>query len=65
MFTPVNIGERLIVQGITYAEARVESVRYLPSEDRWEIVLDWGEHGKSKVYDTDENKTWFRFNKAN
>lgn len=65
MYKPVEIGERLVVQGITYAEARVEDVKYLPEEGRWAIFLDWGTFGKSKVYDTDENKVWFRFSKVN
>lgn len=65
MFTPVAIGERLIVQGITYATATVCAVEFIDAENRWMIHLDWGEFGQSKVYSTDENKVWFRFSKAN
>lgn len=61
MYCPVEIGERLIVQGIMYARAVVSEVKYLENEARWEIVLDWGEFGKSKVYDHDEGKVWYRF----
>lgn len=57
---PVTIGERLIVQGIWYAEAKVESYEYIPTEARWVIYLDWGLHGKSKVYSTDEGSVWTR-----
>lgn len=64
MMKPVEIGERLVVHGLTY-EARVKDIKYLPKEGRWVIFLDWGIHGESKVYDTDENKVWFRFSKAN
>lgn len=62
--SPIAVGERVIVQGIMYAEAHVKEVNWLAKEHRWEIILDWGEHGTSKVYDTDENNVWYRYQTA-
>ena len=61
MSRQVEIGERLIVSGIMYAKAIVSDVKYVEKEARWEISLDWGEFGTSKVYDYDEGKTWYKF----
>ena len=65
MNKPVELGERIVVHGIHYATAHVIDVFWLPTESRWIILLDWGEHGKSRVYDSDENLTWYRYAGAN
>lgn len=56
----VQIGDRLVVQGLPFP-AYVERVEYEPTTDRTIIHLDWKEHGKSRVYLHDENKTWHKF----
>lgn len=58
-------GDRLVVAGITYATARVERTEFICGEDRYKIYLDWGIHGKSHVFDTDENDSWYRYNVTN
>lgn len=57
---PVKIGERLVVSGRP-EKATVADITWIVDEARWVIVMDWGEFGKSRVYDHDENKTWFRY----
>ena len=61
----IDIGTRVVVQGIMHAEARVKDVTWLEKESRWEIILDWGEHGTSKVYSSDENKVWYQYQSSN
>lgn len=60
---PVRIGERLIVSGVFYAKAIVSAVVWDETTLRYEITLDWGEHGISRVYCHDENKVWERWEK--
>lgn len=61
---PVQIGERIIVNGIMYAQAHVSDVVWSEEESRWVISLDWGEFGKSRVYGYDEDKVWYRWAQA-
>lgn len=61
----VKIGEKLIVNGITHIPATVESMEFLPNEARWQINLDWGEYGKSKVYSSDYMKIWYKLENNN
>jgi hypothetical protein len=56
----IEIGDRLVVSGIPFP-AYVEKVEYESETDRTVIYLDWKEHGKSKVYLHDENKTWYKY----
>lgn len=60
-----KIGERIVVHGITEHVAKVSAVTWLANEARYRIDLDWGEHGTSKVYDTDEDNVWYRFSSSN
>jgi len=60
----VNVGDRLVVQGISQA-AYVEKVWYDEANARIVIELDWKEFGKSRVYGHDENKVWFKYTNAN
>jgi len=53
-------GDRLIVQGMPFP-AYVESVWFDSETNRTVIELDWREHGKSKVYGHDEDKTWIKY----
>lgn len=56
---PVKLGERLIVIGRP-EKAIVDNALWVESEARWKIILDWGEHGMSRVWGDDEGKTWVR-----
>lgn len=62
---PIQKGERVVVSGWNNLDVRVADVVYQPSEARWVIILDWGEHGISRVYDHDEGKTWYRYGSTN
>jgi len=60
-----QIGEKIIVNNIRYAEAKVSDILWKPSESRFIIEVSWNDFdgkdlGKSKVYDHDQNKSWFR-----
>lgn len=65
MDLPINVGERVVVLGWNNLAVRVVSAVYVSSEARWHITLDWGEHGLSHVYDTDEGRTWYRYSATN
>lgn len=65
IFLPINVGTRVVVSSIMYAVARVKECNWLDKESRWEIILDWGQHGTSRVYDHDENETWYRYEQNN
>lgn len=56
----VKIGDRLVVQNMPFP-AYVESVEYDAETVRTVIHLDWKEHGKSRVYDHDENNIWYKY----
>lgn len=65
-----KLNERLLVQNINYAKAYVIQHTWLETEHRFELKLRWEaldgtDLGMSKVYDTDEGKTWFRWNEVN
>lgn len=60
----VKIGERVIVMGRP-EKAIVENVHYSVTEMRWRITLDWGQHGMSRVWSTDEGKIWTKYSEAN
>ncbi len=60
-----NIGEKIIVQNIRYAEAKVSDIIWNAAERRYVLELSWSDSfgkylGVSKIYDHDENKVWFR-----
>ena len=60
-----QIGEKIIVNNIRYAEAKVSDILWKPSESRFIIEVSWNDLdgkdlGKSKVHDHDQNKSWFR-----
>jgi hypothetical protein len=61
----LKIGERLVVQGLVDYPATVEKIWFDEETQRTVIELDWGIHGKSRVYDHDENKIWYRYTEAN
>lgn len=60
-----EIGEKVIVNNIRYAEAKVSDIIWKSSESRFVIELSWNDLdgkyiGKSKIYAHDQNKIWFR-----
>jgi hypothetical protein len=59
-----NIGERLIVHGMTQ-KAVVDDVCWDDQVNSWKIILDWGEFGKSRVWSHDENRVWYRISTNN
>lgn len=65
MNPPIQKGERVVVAGWTNLDVRVADVIFQQQELRWVLVLDWGEHGVSRVYDHDEGKTWYRYAVSN
>jgi hypothetical protein len=64
MNPPVKDGERVVVHGRP-ERAIVVGSQYLNIEARWLIKLDWGDHFRSHVYDTDEGKVWYRYAQTN
>lgn len=70
--SPLKHGERIVVNGNLqpYAAAYVADCVYLTQEARWAIILHWpnapGTGSKtSRVYDTDEDKDWYRYASSN
>lgn len=65
----VKVGDRVVVNCGFNPPVRVESIVHEDkdgnlTEDANKVActrlnLDWGEHGKSRVYLHDEGKTWF------
>lgn len=60
----VKVGDKLVVQGWSIHPV-VEKVWYDKDTDRTIIELDWGVHGKSRIYEHDENVTWYKYNETN
>lgn len=60
-----KIGERLVIHGMSRFAALVESVEWNSETSDWMIRLDWGEHGKSRVWQRDEGKVWQRWFQLN
>ena len=60
-----NVGERIVVYGMTHAQVVVESVSWDKEKHDWKVCLDWGEFGKSRVWAHDENTVWFRWKDSN
>lgn len=54
-------GERIIVSGLEQFEVTVSQLEWVPSENRYRLLLDWGEHGTSVIYSSDEGTVWRRF----
>ena len=62
---PIQKGDRVVVGSFDYLTVVVESVVPEPYTDRVAVHLDWGEHGKSRVWEHDEGKTWHRYEYVN
>jgi len=67
MKNPIEKGTRVVLNGNLqpYAKAIVVDTVFRSTEARWEILLEWpntpGGPSKSRVWDSDEGKTWVRF----
>jgi hypothetical protein len=59
-----EIGERLVVHGMSQ-KAIVDDVVWDAEVNSWKIILDWGSHGRSRVWAHDENTVWFRWKDSN
>jgi bifunctional DNA-binding transcriptional regulator/antitoxin component of YhaV-PrlF toxin-antitoxin module len=62
----IKVGDRVVVY--RYGNSTpivVKKVLDLPSESRKAFILDWGEHGTSRVYDHDEGKIWHQLKNIN
>ncbi len=60
-----KVGDRIIVQGWSYLRVTVDRVEQDLDTPNIAIYLDWGEHGKSRVWAHDEGKIWSRYNNVN
>lgn len=65
MSGPPDVGERIVVHGMTQHEAIVSSVVWDVESFDWVIELDWRGLGTSRVKLHDENKVWYRHRSAN
>lgn len=54
----VKVGDRVIVGDWDYLPVHVESIEKEEGTDRVILRLNWGEHGKSRVYLHEQNETW-------
>lgn len=63
--TPPNVGDRLVVHGLNNFVSIVRSVEWNKLTYDWQINLDWGIHGQSRVWLHDEDTVWFRYSASN
>lgn len=61
----VRPGDRVVVGSFSELKTLVERVVPDPRTGDVAIYLDWGEHGKSRVWEHDEGKTWRRYEWVN
>lgn len=59
---PILVGDQVVVSGW---KAKVESIYYNAAIAATEIKLDFGIHGKAKVFSHDEGKTFHRLENYN
>jgi hypothetical protein len=60
-----KVGDRLIVHGMTHHKSIVESIEWNDDVYDWQVNLDWGEHGRSRVLLHDEHTVWIKYNDVN
>lgn len=69
--SPIEKGTRIVVGGNLqpYALAIVSYCTFNVHESRWGIIVEWpnapGGPSYSRVWDTDEGKTWYRYGRSN
>jgi len=62
---PLEIGERIVVSRWEDIMVTISKIEWIETEDRFKIHLDWGEHGSSYVYSSDEGTVWRRYLEVN
>lgn len=66
---PVKIGDQVLVERCSYAQAYVREIFWLADEARFQLNLSWklagNDIGTSKVYSNDYQKVWFKFLEVN
>lgn len=66
MKPPPKVGDAIVVKGaFAHLPVKVERVVYEFENARTRINLDWGEHGKSRVFAHDEGTVWLRAGDCN
>jgi hypothetical protein len=60
----LEVGDRIIVMGRPEV-AKVSEIKWSKKDFRYEIIVDWGAFGKSRVWDTDEGKVWRKYTESN
>jgi hypothetical protein len=60
----VKIGDRLVVHGMPFP-AYVEKIEDDPGSASTILYLDWGQHGKSRVFLHDQGKVWELYSTQN
>lgn len=66
MKSPLKVGDAIVVKGaFAHLPVKVERVVYEFENARTRIDLDWGEHGKSRVFAHDEGSVWHRLEDFN
>jgi hypothetical protein len=53
----VKVGDKVVVGSSMGYDITVKSIQTL-EDKRVELILDWGQYGKSRVYMHDHGKTW-------
>jgi len=71
----VKVGDRVVVKNFPHLKTTVSRIYKEDAngnETKWDfetadirLELDWGEHGKSKVYMHDENSVWYLYTATN
>ena len=54
-----KVGERIVVYGLTEYQSLVKNVEWSSKDQDHLIILDWGEHGTSRVWARDKDKVWY------
>lgn len=55
----LRVGDRIVVYDMPH-QARIASFSHDEATGRVRINLDWGQHGKSRVFLHDEGEIWHR-----
>lgn len=56
----IRPGDRVVVGSWAEMKTFVERVERDPLTGDVAVYLDWGDHGKSRVWEHDEGKIWYR-----
>ena len=59
------VGDRIVVHGMNHFTCVVHSTEWKEDVVDWKINLDWGAHGRSRVWLRDEDVVWYRVSTNN